>query len=249
MLPFCATAASFPGEVADAAGPGGRLSIYKVKNHLLKTVDGDNLFLDGDKLVAWTSVTGLNSGFIEHVWYRDDVVARFYLPVGAGRRWRFGCPPCRSRPTTSRCWGPMGRSCGRSPSPSTACAASERLSRPRRAAAGPSESTAAPDDPGVVRTPALLACIARRAHRLREAQTHSSAFDGQPTQWSLRPGDADRSRGGWGRRAAIIVVTGRGRLRPAACRSAAKDEAGQAAATTASPAIPPACPRSAAGSG
>jgi hypothetical protein len=89
-LSFLLATASFPGEVADSDGPDVELAIgYKVKRHQLETVDGDNLFLDGERLVAWTSVTGLKSGFIEHVWYRDDVeVARFYLPVGAGRRWR-----------------------------------------------------------------------------------------------------------------------------------------------------------------
>jgi hypothetical protein len=89
-LSFLLATASFPGEPASPGQPQVDLAVgYKVKNHELETVDGDNLFLDGDKLVAWTSVTGLATGFIEHVWYRDDVeVARFYLPVGAGRRWR-----------------------------------------------------------------------------------------------------------------------------------------------------------------
>ena len=89
-LSFLLATASFPGEVVDSDAPDVELAIgYKVKHHQLETVDGDNLFLDGDRLVAWTSVTGLKSGFIEHIWYRDEVeVARFYLPVGAGRRWR-----------------------------------------------------------------------------------------------------------------------------------------------------------------
>jgi hypothetical protein len=89
-LSFLLATASFPGELVESAGPEVELAIgYKVKNHQLETVDGDNLFLDGDKVVAWTSVTGLDSGFIEHIWYRDKVeVSRHYLPVGAGRRWR-----------------------------------------------------------------------------------------------------------------------------------------------------------------
>jgi hypothetical protein len=89
-LSFLLATASFPGEAADSDQPQVELAIgYKVKNHQLETVDGDNLFLDGDRLVAWTSVTGLQTGFIEHVWYRDNVeVSRHYLPVGAGRRWR-----------------------------------------------------------------------------------------------------------------------------------------------------------------
>jgi hypothetical protein len=89
-LSFLLATASFPGEVVDGEAPDVELAVgYKVKNHQLETVDGDNLFLDGDRVVAWTAVTGLRSGFIEHIWYRDNVeVARFYLPVGAGRRWR-----------------------------------------------------------------------------------------------------------------------------------------------------------------
>jgi hypothetical protein len=89
-LSFLLATASFPGEIADSARPEVDLAIgYKVKNREIESVDGDNLFLDGDKVVAWTAVTGLGSGFIEHIWYRDNVeVARHYLPVGAGRRWR-----------------------------------------------------------------------------------------------------------------------------------------------------------------
>jgi DUF2914 family protein len=89
-LSFLLASASFPGEVSVASQPEVELAVgYKVKDRLLEAVDGDNLFLDGDRLYAWTAVTGLRSGFIEHVWYRDDVeVARHYLPVGAGRRWR-----------------------------------------------------------------------------------------------------------------------------------------------------------------
>ena len=89
-LSFLLATASFPGEVADPTRPEVDLAIgYKVKNHEIETVDGDNVFLDGDKVVAWTAVSGLTAGFIEHVWYRDDVeVARHYLPVGTGRRWR-----------------------------------------------------------------------------------------------------------------------------------------------------------------
>lgn len=89
-LSFLMATTSFPGEVVDATRPEVELAVgYKVKNHQLETVDGDNLYLGGDRVVAWTSVTGLKAGFIEHVWYRDgEEVARHYLPVGAGRRWR-----------------------------------------------------------------------------------------------------------------------------------------------------------------
>jgi hypothetical protein len=62
---------------------------YRVVGRTLEQPDPDEAFVSGDTVVAWTSVGGLPSGFIEHVWYRDDVeVARHYLPVGAGRRWR-----------------------------------------------------------------------------------------------------------------------------------------------------------------
>jgi hypothetical protein len=89
-LSFLLATASFPGEVDTATRPSVDLAIgYKVKHHQLETVDGDNLYLDGDRVVAWSAVSGLKAGFIEHVWYRDNVeVARHYLPVGAGRRWR-----------------------------------------------------------------------------------------------------------------------------------------------------------------
>jgi hypothetical protein len=89
-LSFLLASASFPGEVAVPAAPEVELAIgYRLKDRTLEAVDGDNVFLDGDRLYAWTAVSGLRSGFIEHVWYRDGVeVARHYLPVGAGRRWR-----------------------------------------------------------------------------------------------------------------------------------------------------------------
>jgi hypothetical protein len=89
-LSFLLATASFPGELAAGNSPDVDLAVgYRVTNHQLETVDGDNLFLDGEKLVAWSAVSGIKSGFIEHIWYRDGVeVARHYLPVGEGRRWR-----------------------------------------------------------------------------------------------------------------------------------------------------------------
>jgi hypothetical protein len=89
-LSFLMATTSFPGEVVEATRPEVELAVgYKVKNRRLETVDGDNLYLDGDKVVAWSAVSGIDAGFIEHVWYRDRVeVARHYLPVGTGRRWR-----------------------------------------------------------------------------------------------------------------------------------------------------------------
>jgi hypothetical protein len=89
-LSFLLASTSFPGEVSLASAPEVELAVgYRVKDRLLEAVDGDNLFLDGDRVVAWSAVSGLGAGFIEHVWYRDGVeVGRHYLPVGAGRRWR-----------------------------------------------------------------------------------------------------------------------------------------------------------------
>jgi hypothetical protein len=89
-LSFLLAAASFPGEVSVAAAPEVDLAVgYRIKDRVLEAVDGDNVFLDGERLYAWTAVSGLPAGFIEHVWYRDGVeVARHYLPVGPGRRWR-----------------------------------------------------------------------------------------------------------------------------------------------------------------
>jgi hypothetical protein len=89
-LSFLLATNSFPGEVSVASEPEVELALgYKIRNRQLEALDGDNVFLDGDQVVAWTAVSGLRAGFIEHVWYRDNVeVARHYLPVGAGRRWR-----------------------------------------------------------------------------------------------------------------------------------------------------------------
>jgi hypothetical protein len=89
-LSFLLAASSYAGEVDLSPAPEVELAVgYRVKGHLLEAVDGDNVFLDGERLVAWSSVSGLKAGFIEHVWYRDgEEVARHYLPVGPGRRWR-----------------------------------------------------------------------------------------------------------------------------------------------------------------
>ena len=89
-LSFLLASTSFPGEVSVAASPEVDLAIgYKVKHRELEALDGDNVFLEGDKVVAWTAVSGVRDGFIEHVWLKDgEEFARHYLPVGAGRRWR-----------------------------------------------------------------------------------------------------------------------------------------------------------------
>jgi hypothetical protein len=89
-LAFLMAAASIPGEPAVPAAPEVELALgYKVVGRTLEKAEDDDEFFAGDTIVAWTAVSGLASGFVEHVWYRDGVeVARHYLPVGAGRRWR-----------------------------------------------------------------------------------------------------------------------------------------------------------------
>lgn len=89
-LAFIMAAASYPGEVAVPAAPEVDLAIgYKIRGRDLEAVDAENLYFEGETVVAWSAVSGLPSGFIEHIWSRDGVeIARHYLPVGAGRRWR-----------------------------------------------------------------------------------------------------------------------------------------------------------------
>ena len=89
-LAFFATATSYPGEMTLAPTPEIELAVgYNVVDRRLVAVDGDNVFVDGETVVAWTEVVGMQAGFLQHVWYRDGIeVARHDLPVGAGRRWR-----------------------------------------------------------------------------------------------------------------------------------------------------------------
>jgi hypothetical protein len=40
-------------------------------------------------VIAWTQISGLSTGFVEHIWFRNgQEVARHYLPVSSGRTWR-----------------------------------------------------------------------------------------------------------------------------------------------------------------
>lgn len=89
-LAFIISATSFPGEVAASAVPQAELAIgYKIRGRDLEAIEPDNVFLEGDNVVAWSAVSGIQAGFIEHIWFRDGAeIARHYLPVGAGRRWR-----------------------------------------------------------------------------------------------------------------------------------------------------------------
>jgi anti-sigma factor RsiW len=73
--------------------PGVELAVgYKVTNRNLEPVEPGRVFLPGQKLVAWTAVSGVSAGFVEHVWLHDgEEIARHYLPVGQagkGDRWR-----------------------------------------------------------------------------------------------------------------------------------------------------------------
>lgn len=89
-LAFILSATSFPGEPVSLPAPHVEMAVgYRVVNRQLERVDADNVFLDGETLVVWSAVAGVPAGFVEHVWLRDGVeVARHYLPVGSGRRWR-----------------------------------------------------------------------------------------------------------------------------------------------------------------
>ena len=89
-LAFLVAATSYPGEAAVAPAPEVELAVgYRVVDRRLESVDGDNVFIDGENVVAWTEVARMQPGFLQHVWYRDGVeVARHDLPVGQSRRWR-----------------------------------------------------------------------------------------------------------------------------------------------------------------
>ena len=89
-LTFLLNATSFPGEVVLASSPHVQMAVgYQVVNRQLEAAPDDNIYLAGETVFAWSALIGVPSGFVEHVWTRDGVeVARHYLPVGSGRRWR-----------------------------------------------------------------------------------------------------------------------------------------------------------------
>jgi hypothetical protein len=89
-LAFFLSAASLPGEVAPATTPQVRLAMgTQVKDHQIVDEQTGRGFRPGETVVAWTEITGLATGFVEHVWMRDgQEIARHYLPVSNGRRWR-----------------------------------------------------------------------------------------------------------------------------------------------------------------
>jgi len=81
---------SFPGEIVRASKPTVEIAAgYRVINRQLEPVDPDSVFVASDMVVVWTSLVGVDAGFVEHIWLHDGVeVARHYLPVGSDRRWR-----------------------------------------------------------------------------------------------------------------------------------------------------------------
>jgi hypothetical protein len=89
-LAFLIAATSYAGELAVLPAPHVNLAIgYNVVGRQIEAVEPDFVFVEGDRVVAWSSVAGVPAGFIEHVWSRDGIeVARQVLPVGSNRRWR-----------------------------------------------------------------------------------------------------------------------------------------------------------------
>jgi hypothetical protein len=93
-LAWFMSSTSFAGEVVDASAAATdtktELKIgYRVKNRELVPLAGDGPLIAGETVIAWTKVTGLGAGFMQHVWYHNGLeVVRHDLPVGAGRSWR-----------------------------------------------------------------------------------------------------------------------------------------------------------------
>jgi hypothetical protein len=89
-LAYILSSNSFAGEPARSPQPEVELALgYTVKDRRVVAVDGDNVFIDGETVVAWTEVADFGWGIMQHVWYHDGVeVAHHDLPVGSSRRWR-----------------------------------------------------------------------------------------------------------------------------------------------------------------
>ncbi len=89
-LAFFLSASSFPGAPTVAVQPEVRLVLgYQVKDHQIVEVPDPHVYRAGEPIIAWTEIAGLATGFVEHVWFRNgQEVARHYLPVSHGRRWR-----------------------------------------------------------------------------------------------------------------------------------------------------------------
>jgi hypothetical protein len=89
-LAYLVASNSFAGEPAPSPAPEVELALgYQVKNRQIVAVDAENVFVDGESVVAWTQVANFGWGIMQHVWYHDGVeVARHDLPVGSAHRWR-----------------------------------------------------------------------------------------------------------------------------------------------------------------
>ena len=89
-LTFFLSAASIPLTPTTTTTPEAKLAMgYKVKDRQVVAQPMDHVYRKGETVVAWTEVAGIPTGFVEHVWFKgDDEVARHYLPVANGRRWR-----------------------------------------------------------------------------------------------------------------------------------------------------------------
>jgi hypothetical protein len=89
-LAFFLSAASLPGDPAPAANPEVKLALgYKVKDRQIDAESKEHCYQPGETVIAWTQISGLSTGFVEHIWFRNgQEVARHYLPVSSGRTWR-----------------------------------------------------------------------------------------------------------------------------------------------------------------
>jgi hypothetical protein len=89
-LAFFLSASSFPGDPAVVAQAEARLVLgNQVKDRQIVEIPTPHVYRSGETIIAWSEIVGLPTGFVEHVWFRNDKeVARHYLPVSHGRRWR-----------------------------------------------------------------------------------------------------------------------------------------------------------------
>jgi len=88
-LAFFLSAASLPGDPALTTNPEVKLVLgTKVKDRQIAP-DADHDYRPGETVIVWTQISGMPTGFVEHVWFcNGEEVARHYLPVSYGRNWR-----------------------------------------------------------------------------------------------------------------------------------------------------------------
>jgi Protein of unknown function (DUF2914) len=88
-LEFLMGARAFAGERLTSRGFTLAIGRRIVNHEVVGRESPDHPFRAGQTAYAWCAVSGFGAGFIEQVWTRDGVeVARHYMPVGDGRRWR-----------------------------------------------------------------------------------------------------------------------------------------------------------------